>query len=504
MPDSTLLGLPYLDAAQSQKHMTHNEALSLIDLSVQIALSGIDTLAPPSSPQEGDRWHVGAGASGAFAGHAGEIACWQDNAWRYLTPRAGWIAFVPGATSLLVHDGAAWLDVGATIRELANLDRLGIGTSADATNPLAAKLNALLFTARTVAEGGTGDLRFTLNKASTGGTLSQLYQSGYSGRAETGLIGDDHFKIRVSADGSAWTEAVDINPSSGLATFPAGIQGPGAGLSFKRLEAFETSGTFAKQAGDILYLVIATGGGGGGGAGRRSAAGTQAGGGAGGNGAHIVEDWVAAADVAASNPVTIGAGGAGAPASSASTNGASGSTGGVTTVFNLYARGGSGGSGGTNSAGGGAALISLDAYTAARYRGSSGAAGHASGSAGGSTHASGPAGGGGGAGLSSADVEASGGTGGSGDLCVGTNGSTGGSGGTPAAPDGGAATSPSGFRFGAGGGGGASKAAAAAGNGGAGSSFGGGGGGGGGGRNGQVGGAGGNGAAGRVIIYVFG
>ena len=53
MTDSTLLGLPYMDAAQSQKHVTHNEALALLDISLQIALDTMNVTVPPGSPAEG-------------------------------------------------------------------------------------------------------------------------------------------------------------------------------------------------------------------------------------------------------------------------------------------------------------------------------------------------------------------------------------------------------------------------------------------------------------------
>jgi hypothetical protein len=504
MADSTLLGLPYLDAAQSQKHITHNEALSVLDLCVQISLAGVDTTFPPVSPMEGQRFHISAGATGSFSGHAGDIACWQNSAWRFLSPRPGWIAFVPGTTDILFYDGTDWHSIAVAIHELANLDRLGVGTAADAGNPFAAKLNSLLYTARYSGEGGNGDLRFVLNKSQSDRTVSQLYQSNYSARAETGLIGDDQFTIKVSSDGSVWNNAVVINAESGLVNVPAGIVGPGAGLSFKRLQTFDTSGTFTKQAGDVLYFVMAIGGGGGGGAGRQSVAGVQAGGGAGGNGAHVVEDWIVAADVAAINTITIGAGGAGGAASSPSSNGAAGSVGGSTTAFGLLARGGAAGGGGTSTAAGAATATSVDAFSSSRYRMTGGGAGHASSSGAAASRAAGPGGGGGGAGLTAAGGEASGGTGGAGDQCLPAFSTSGGAGGTPASPAGGFAVSPAPGRFGGGGGGGASKAGAPAGNGGLGSQAGGGGGGGAGGRDGQGGGAGGAGAAGRVLIYVYG
>jgi hypothetical protein len=52
-----------------------------------------------------------------------------------------------------------------------------------------------------------------------GNTVSQLYQTDFSGRAETGLTGDDDYHVKVSSDGSAWREALVIESGSGHATF---------------------------------------------------------------------------------------------------------------------------------------------------------------------------------------------------------------------------------------------------------------------------------------------
>ena len=50
MDRTQFLGLPYLQAAQAQKHVTHNEALRLIDASVQLAVeSRSGPAAPPSA-----------------------------------------------------------------------------------------------------------------------------------------------------------------------------------------------------------------------------------------------------------------------------------------------------------------------------------------------------------------------------------------------------------------------------------------------------------------------
>ena len=52
---STHLGLPYLLAAQAQKHVTHNEALRLLDAMVQLSVLDRTRTTPPASPVDGDQ-----------------------------------------------------------------------------------------------------------------------------------------------------------------------------------------------------------------------------------------------------------------------------------------------------------------------------------------------------------------------------------------------------------------------------------------------------------------
>lgn len=220
MSNSTRLALPFIDAAQSQKHVTHNEALVALDALVHLAVRARDSAAPPASPAEGDRYLVPSGASGAFAGHVDAVAAFDSGGWTFMTPRPGWRVYVESEDLFLLFDGAAWKDVGLSLRNVQNAARLGVGASADAANPLLAKLNGALFTARATGEGGTGDLRVVLNKSATGNSVSQLYQTNYSGRAETGLAGDDRFRIKVSADGATWRDALSVDPASGLVSLP--------------------------------------------------------------------------------------------------------------------------------------------------------------------------------------------------------------------------------------------------------------------------------------------
>lgn len=252
MADTTpSLALPLLAAAQAQKHVAHNEALALLDALVQLAVIDRDLAAPPASPAEGDRYIVAANPSGAWAGWAGRVARYQDGAWLSLAPRPGWSAFVADEAEIYVFVGGAWTPFRAILTTLQNLTRLGLGTTADAANPFAAKLNTALWTALTTGEGGTGDLRYTLNKQAAGNTLSLLMQTGFSGRAEIGLTGDDNLHVKVSADGAAWAEALRIDRASGT------VEATGLGNSFRnrlrnagfRINQRAVSGTVTLAAG---------------------------------------------------------------------------------------------------------------------------------------------------------------------------------------------------------------------------------------------------------------
>lgn len=273
MDETANLKLPYILAAQSQKHVTHNEALRALDVIVQLAVADKDLGAPPGSPTEGSRYIVAASPSGAWAGHTNHVAAWQDGAWAFYVPVAGWLAWVDDESESYLFSGGGWIPApggsGASIVPkgawsavttyvtgdlvehdgsafLSNIDDnldnepdavtpgstsewtyfsvssggggggsvnptplVGVNATADTTNRLSVASPASLFD----HEGAGHQLK--INKDAPGDTASVLFQTGYSGRAEFGLAGDDDFHVKVSADGSAWQEALVISRSSG-------------------------------------------------------------------------------------------------------------------------------------------------------------------------------------------------------------------------------------------------------------------------------------------------
>ncbi|MFO1149271.1 MAG: DUF2793 domain-containing protein [Alsobacter sp.] len=227
MDVSNRLALPYLAAAQSQKHVTHNEALRMLDTLVQAGVLQSGVQAPPDTPAEGDRYLVGVAPLGAFAGHAGQLAAFDDGSWRFHQPRPGWLCYVAAAGAVLLYDGTSWRDLASALTALAGLTSFALGTGADPGNPFSAKLNDALFSARGAGEGGSGSLRLKLNKEKEASTASILFQDGWSGRAEAGLCGDDRFRIKVSADGAAWRDGLLVDAQTGAVTFPSGVGGFG-------------------------------------------------------------------------------------------------------------------------------------------------------------------------------------------------------------------------------------------------------------------------------------
>ncbi|MCK0168688.1 DUF2793 domain-containing protein [Jannaschia sp. S6380] len=245
--NTTILSLPLIQGGQAQKHITHNEALRMLDALVQPVVTDADRTAPPDLPAEGDRHIVAPGAIGAWSGRDGDIAVFAGNGWTFLSPAPGWRVHDAEARVDRRHDGTAWIADAAPAPE--TLPQLGINAAADAANRLAVASDSTLLT-----HDGS-DHRLVLNKAGSGDTGTLLFQTGYSGRAEMGCAGEDAFSVKVSADGTGWTTALRFDALTGLATGAAVQDGPGD-VTPGRLA--RTDGTFGP--GNLLAPVATVAG----------------------------------------------------------------------------------------------------------------------------------------------------------------------------------------------------------------------------------------------------
>ena len=106
MTNTPNLALPYLAAAQAQKHVTVNEALDALDGLVQLSVISANLAVPPGAPVEGDRYIAAIGATGAWAGWDDSVAQFSGGAWHRLIPQTGWLAWDRDAGGITTFDTA--------------------------------------------------------------------------------------------------------------------------------------------------------------------------------------------------------------------------------------------------------------------------------------------------------------------------------------------------------------------------------------------------------------
>jgi hypothetical protein len=110
MTDDTTarLNLPFLQAGQAQKELTHNEALALLDIAVQPNVEAIGTTIPPTAPLVGQCWVLGAQPTGAWTGQARALAGWTAGGWRFVPPVEGLSVWSRNDLCTARYSGGDW------------------------------------------------------------------------------------------------------------------------------------------------------------------------------------------------------------------------------------------------------------------------------------------------------------------------------------------------------------------------------------------------------------
>lgn len=194
-----------------------------VDAAIQIGVLDTALVTPPAIPAADARYLVPDGATGAWSGQANAIACREDGAWRFLAPKMGWCIWSAAGEKQLVFDGSAWRTMPGGAGALGTVTELGVNATPDSENLLSVCSNAALFSAIDAADSGTGDMRLQISKEGTDNTASVVFSDGFSARAEFGLVGSNAFKLKVSNDGTAFTEAFNIDQATGNLTLPRGV-----------------------------------------------------------------------------------------------------------------------------------------------------------------------------------------------------------------------------------------------------------------------------------------
>ena len=229
---TTHLLLPWMAAAQAQKHVTFNEAVRMLDGLVQLAVLDAHRAAPPAAPADGDRHIVAPGATGAWAGWEGSIAYRVDGAWLRLIPRPGWLAWNAAAGRPVIFDGAAWTPA---------IDALG-GVALGAETVLA-RGPSLAATTATVEEALVEDLSGAAVETALTIPAGAILL-GVSVRVTTAIAGATAFHLGTAADPQRF--GADIGTAAG--TVHAGPVSPAPAAAATPIRLTAVGGDFAGGA----------------------------------------------------------------------------------------------------------------------------------------------------------------------------------------------------------------------------------------------------------------
>lgn len=119
MPNNTgRLLLPYILQSQSQKEVTHNDALNILDVLIQAVVQEVGLNTPPGSPTVGQCWVVGSSPTGAWAGKASQIAQAADGGgWFFVAPFKRLKLWNETSDEYVMFDGTNWVSQGLLLKE---------------------------------------------------------------------------------------------------------------------------------------------------------------------------------------------------------------------------------------------------------------------------------------------------------------------------------------------------------------------------------------------------
>ena len=112
MSKTARLALPLVAAAQSQKHVTVNEAFERIDALAQLSLKSVSQTTPPGAPSDGDVFAVPTGGVNAWSSQDGKLAVFLNGGWSFLDAKIGWSGWIEDQGAPATYTGTQWT-VGA-------------------------------------------------------------------------------------------------------------------------------------------------------------------------------------------------------------------------------------------------------------------------------------------------------------------------------------------------------------------------------------------------------
>jgi len=117
MSETAKLGLPLVQPAQAQKHVTVNDAFQRLDAFAQISIDTVGVTIPPLAPVDGELHAIGSGAVADWAGHDGELGLFLNAGWLFVQPDVGWRGWRLDAASAVTFDGVDWVEGGGAFTQ---------------------------------------------------------------------------------------------------------------------------------------------------------------------------------------------------------------------------------------------------------------------------------------------------------------------------------------------------------------------------------------------------
>ena len=216
MTDTPRLALPVIEAAQAQKHVTHNDALVLLDCLTQLTVESRGLTAPPGSPVDGACYIPATGALGAWSGWDNQLALYSGGGWLRIAPVSGLKAWVRAERLTLTYEDGVWRD-GVALT--ANDGRVTLRAKEEELTLAGAYVetaDAAFIPDRAIVLGVAARTTLAITGATSYGvgTASNATQFGdllgvALGSTNVGVIGPAGVyadtKVRVTANGGAFT-----------------------------------------------------------------------------------------------------------------------------------------------------------------------------------------------------------------------------------------------------------------------------------------------------------
>jgi hypothetical protein len=216
MTDTPRLALPAIEAAQAQKHVTHNEALILLDALTQLSVESRALSAPPGSPAEGACYIPATGASGDWTGWDGQIALYSGGGWLRIIPVSGLKAWVKAERLTVTYEDGVWRDGVALTAHGGRVTLRAKEEEVTLSGAFVETVDAAFIPDRAVVLGVAARTTLAITGATSYGvgTAANTTQFGNLlgvalGATNNGVIGPAAFyadtKVRVTANGGSFS-----------------------------------------------------------------------------------------------------------------------------------------------------------------------------------------------------------------------------------------------------------------------------------------------------------